>query len=36
MLEDGGYTDGYKSILPQNLVPNYKITMKREFVNAVS
>lgn len=36
MLPDGGYIEGYKSQIPKNLVPNYKIKMKRNFVNAES
>lgn len=31
-----GYDEGYKSEIPQNLVPNYKVALKRTFENATS
>ena len=31
-----GYDEGYKSDIPQNLVPNYSIKLKRTFENSTS
>jgi hypothetical protein len=36
MLPEGGYELGYKSPIPQNLVPNYHKKLIRKFINAAS